>query len=196
MADHKGLPIISFPDRVSWEAWLAEHGTEVSGVWLRFAKKSSGTRTIAKADAIEAALCFGWVDGQLDRFDETSWLVRFTPRGPNSKWSQINRDTATRLMAQGRMAPRGYAEVERAKRDGRWDAAYAPQSKAEVPDDFQAALDANPKAKAFFSTLKGSNRYAVLYRIHDAKTEETRSARIEKFTSMLARGETLHSQND
>jgi uncharacterized protein YdeI (YjbR/CyaY-like superfamily) len=192
MADHKGWPIICFPDRISWEAWLTEHGTQVSGVWLKFAKKSSSTPTIAKADAIEAALCFGWIDGQLDWFDETSWLVRFTPRGPKSKWSQLNRDRATRLMSEGRMAPTGYAEVQRAKRDGRWDAAYAPQSKAEVPDDFHAALDANPKAKAFFSTLKGSNRYAILYRIHGAKTEKTRLARIEKFTSMLALGETLY----
>lgn len=194
VVDHKGLPIISFPDRAGWEAWLAKHGAGVPGAWLKFAKKSSGATTIAKADAIEAALCFGWVDGQLDRFDETFWLVRFTPRGPKSKWSQINRDTATRLMAQGRMAPAGHAEVERAKRDGRWDTAYAPQSKAEVPDDLQAALNANPRAKAFFSTLKGSNRYAILYRVHDAKTERTRSARIEKFVSMLELGKTLHER--
>ncbi|MBS1166395.1 MAG: hypothetical protein H6R00_2420 [Proteobacteria bacterium] len=187
---------MSFPDRVSWEAWLADHGAGSPGVWLKFAKKASAAATIAKPEAIEVALCFGWIDGQLDGFDDTFWLVRFTPRGPKSKWSQINRDMATRLNGQGRMTPAGHAEVEKAKCDGRWDAAYASQSKAEIPDDFQAALDLNPEAKAFFSTLKGANRYAILYRIHDAKTEKTRSARIEKFISMLALGQTIHPQKD
>lgn len=187
---------MSFPDRMTWEAWLADHGADLPGVWLKFAKKSSNAITIAKPEAIEVALCFGWIDGQIDRFDDAFWLVRFTPRRPNSKWSQINRDTAIRLIAEGRMTPAGHAEVEKAKCDGRWDVAYAPQSKAEIPDDFQAALDLNPKARAFFSTLKGANRYAILYRIHNAKTEKTRSARIEKFASMLAQGQTIHPQKD
>jgi uncharacterized protein YdeI (YjbR/CyaY-like superfamily) len=196
VSDHKGFLIETFADRRRWEVWLKNNGAASAGIWLKFAKKSSDVATITKSDATEAALCFGWIDGQLDRFDELFWLVRFTPRGPKSKWSQINRDTATRLIAEGRMKPAGLAAIEQARADGRWDAAYAPQSKAEIPDDFQAALDKNRKAKAFFATLKGANRYAVLYRIHDAKTEKTRLARIEKFVAMLARGEVLYPKKD
>jgi len=159
---------------------------------MKLAKKTSGIASVGKSEAIEAALAFGWIDGQLDRFDDQFWLMRFTPRGPRSKWSQVNVETATRLSAAGRMTPAGLAEVEKAKADGRWDAAYAPQSKAEIPDDLQAALDAEPAAKAFFATLKGANRYAILYRIHDAKTEKTRAARIDKFVSMLALGRTIY----
>lgn len=194
--EHKGLPVMSFPDGVSWEAWLFDHGESSPGVWLKFAKKKSSDILLSKAEAIEAALCFGWIDGQLDRFDEASWLVRFTPRGPKSKWSQNNRETALRLVANGRMQPPGHARINEAKRDGRWDHAYAPQSAAQIPDDLQKALDANPEAKTFFATLKGINRYAVLYRIEAAKTEKTRSARIEKFVAMLIRGETIHPRKD
>jgi uncharacterized protein YdeI (YjbR/CyaY-like superfamily) len=149
---------------------------------------------VRKAEAIEAALAHGWIDGQLDKFDEQDWLVRFTPRGPKSKWSQINRDTAIRLIAEGRMKARGLAEVEKAKKDGRWDAAYAPQSSAAVPEDLENALARNPKAREFFASLRGANRYAILYRIYDAKTPKTRSARIEKFVAMLALGQTVHPQ--
>ena len=194
MAEHKGLPILAFASQDAWQQWLAKHGAASPGIWLRFAKKTSGVASVSKAEAIESALAFGWIDGQLNPFDEQSWLVRFTPRGPRSRWSQINVATATKLLAAGRMTPAGLAEVDKAKADGRWDAAYAPQSKAEIPDDLQAALDAEPAAKAFFATLKGANRFAVLYRVHDAKTEKTRAARIEKFVAMLARGETLHPQ--
>lgn len=192
MTDHKGLPVLAFASCGAWEAWLSEHGGSSRGVWLKFAKKSSGVVGISKPEAIETAIAFGWIDGQLDRFDDQFWLVRFTPRGAKSRWSQNNVDTATRLLAESRMTAAGLAEVEKAKADGRWDAAYAPQSRAEIPDDLQAALDAEPAAKAFFATLTGANRYAVLYRIHHAKTEKTRRARIEKFVAMLARGETLH----
>jgi uncharacterized protein YdeI (YjbR/CyaY-like superfamily) len=192
VTERKGLRVLAFASRHLWESWLAEHGAASRGVWVKFAKKSSGVASVVKSEAIETALAFGWIDGQLDRFEEQFWLVRFTPRGPKSKWSQINVDAATRLLASGKMAPAGLAEIEKAKADGRWDAAYAPQSKAEVPDDLQAALDAQPAAKAFFATLKGADRYAVLYRIHDAKTEKTRVARIEKFISMLALGRTIH----
>jgi uncharacterized protein YdeI (YjbR/CyaY-like superfamily) len=192
MSDHKGLTILVFQSLADWDAWLARYGAESVGVWLRFAKKSTNAPSIAKPDAIEAALAHGWIDGQLDRFDDRFWLVRFTRRGAKSKWSQINRDAAQRLIAEGRMQPAGLAEVGRAKADGRWEAAYAPQSRAEVPGDLRAALDAEPAASAFFATLSGANRYAVLYRIHDAKTARTRAARIEKFVAMLARGETLH----
>ncbi len=192
MTEHRGLPVLDFASRDMWESWLAEHRAASRGVWVKFAKKTSGIASIGKLEAIETALAFGWIDGQLDRFDDQFWLVRFTPRRPKSKWSQNNVDTATRLLAAGRMAPAGFAEVEKAKADGRWDAAYAPQSKAEVPDDLQSALDAQPAAKAFFATLKGANRYAILYRIHDSKTEKTRAARIEKFVSMLALGQTIY----
>lgn len=194
MAEHKGLPILAFASQDAWQQWLAKHGAASPGIWLRFAKKTSGVASVSKAEAIESALAFGWIDGQLNPFDEQSWLVRFTPRGPRSRWSQINVATATKLLAAKRMTPAGLAEVDKAKADGRWDGAYAPQSKAEIPDDLQAALDADPAAKAFFATLTGANRFAVLYRVHDAKTQKTRAARIEKFVAMLARGETLHPQ--
>jgi uncharacterized protein YdeI (YjbR/CyaY-like superfamily) len=192
MTKHKGLPVLAFASREAWESWLAKHGGTSSGLWVKLAKKEAGVACVGKPAAIEAALAFGWIDGQLDAFDERFWLVRFTPRGPRSKWSENNVDTAKRLMAAGQMRAAGLAEVEKANADGRWDAAYAPQSRTEVPDDLQAALDASPAAKAFFATLKGANRYAVLYRIHDAKTEKTRAARIEKFVSMLAVGQTIH----
>jgi uncharacterized protein YdeI (YjbR/CyaY-like superfamily) len=192
MTDHKGLPILAFQSRADWDVWLAHRGAGSVGIWLKFAKKSSGALSVSKREAIETALAHGWIDGQLDRFDDQFWLIRFTPRGPKSKWSQINRDTALRLIAEGRMESSGLGEVERAKADGRWVAAYAPQSRAEVPEDLREALDAEPAASAFFETLKGANRYAVLYRIHDAKTAKTRAARIAKFVAMLARGETIH----
>lgn len=192
MTEHKGLPVRAFESQDMWRKWLAEHAAVSRGLWVKFAKKTSGVPSVGKSEAIETALAFGWIDGQLDRFDDQFWLVRFTPRGPKSKWSQINVATVTRLLASGRMTPSGLAEVEKAKADGRWDAAYAPQSKAEIPQDMQAALDAEPAAKAFFATLTGANRYAVLYRIHDAKTEKTRRARIEKFVAMLASGQTIY----
>ena len=192
VTEHKGLPVLTFADQAAWDAWLAAQGGRSSGLWVKFAKPSAGVPSVTKAQAIETALRHGWIDGQLDRFDADWWLTRFTPRGPRSKWSQINRTTAERLIAEGRMAPAGLAEVERAKADGRWAAAYAPQARAEVPPDLQAALEAEPQARAFFETLRGANRYAVLYRIHDAKTEKTRTARIQKFVAMLARGETVH----
>jgi uncharacterized protein YdeI (YjbR/CyaY-like superfamily) len=192
MTDHKGLPIFAFQSQADWDAWLAHHGPGSVGIWVRLAKKSARALGVSKPEAIETALGHGWIDGQLDRFDDQSWLVRFTPRGPKSKWSQINRDTALRLIAEGRMNPAGLAEVNRAKGDGRWVAAYAPQSRAEVPVDLREALDTEPAASAFFATLRGANRYAVLYRIHDAKTAKTRAVRIEKFVAMLARGETIH----
>jgi uncharacterized protein YdeI (YjbR/CyaY-like superfamily) len=191
MTVHKGLPVLAFASKDAWEAWLAEHAA-APGVWLKFAKKSSGVASIGKSEAIEAALAHGWIDGQLDAFDERFWLVRFTPRGAKSKWSQMNVASASKLLAAGRMTPAGLAEVEKAKADGRWEAAYAPQSKAEIPADLQAALEARPAAKAFFATLRGANLYAVLYRVHDAKTEKTRQARIEKFVSMLALGQTIY----
>jgi uncharacterized protein YdeI (YjbR/CyaY-like superfamily) len=187
-----GLPVLAFPDAQALEAWLEAQGRTSPGIWLRLAKTGARLASVAKAEAIDAALCFGWIDGQLDKYDEESWLIRLTPRRPRSKWSARNKARALELIAEGRMRPHGLAEIEAAKADGRWEAAYAPQSSIEVPADLQAALDANPKAAAFFATLKGANRYAVLYRIGEAKKPETRAARIAKFVGMLERGETLH----
>jgi uncharacterized protein YdeI (YjbR/CyaY-like superfamily) len=191
---HKGLPVQSFETQTQWSRWLAGKGASSKGLWLKFYKKDSGYLTVSKAEAVEAALCHGWIDGQINPFDETAWLVRFTPRTSASKWSENNRKTAERLIKTGKMTAAGLAEVQRAKADGRWAAAYASQGNATVPEDLAAALDASPKAKAFFATLSGANRYAILYRTHGAKKAETRKARIEKFVAMLARGETIHPQ--
>jgi uncharacterized protein YdeI (YjbR/CyaY-like superfamily) len=187
-----GLPIIAFADAAAFDAWLAAEPRSSKGLWLKLAKKGSGIASLSKAEAIDAALCHGWIDGQLDTYDEKSWLVRFTPRKRASKWSQVNRTRATELSASGHMHPAGLAEIEAARADGRWDAAYAPASKAEVPPDLQASLDASPTAAAFFATLKGANRYAILYRIGTAKKPETRARRIAEFVAMLKRGETVH----
>jgi uncharacterized protein YdeI (YjbR/CyaY-like superfamily) len=187
-----GLPIIGFEEPAAFDAWLASEPRDSKGLWLKLAKKGAEVASLSKADAIDAALCHGWIDGQLDKYDEAYWLVRFTPRKRASKWSEVNRRRALELIAQGRMHPGGLAEIEAAKADGRWDAAYAPASTAQVPPDLQAALDASPEAASFFATLKGANRYAILYRIATAKREETRARRIADFVAMLQRGETVH----
>lgn len=187
-----GLPIVGFENGAAFEAWLAAEPWTSAGLWVKLAKKGSGIAGITHGEAIEAALCHGWIDGLAHPCDEKSWLLRFTPRKKRSKWSQINRDRALALIASHRMRKAGLAEVEAAKADGRWEAAYAPQSKAEIPPDLQAALDANPEAAAFFATLKSANRYAILYRVTEAKRPETRARRIEKFIAMLERKETIH----
>ena len=161
-------------------------------LWIEFAKKDTPVPSVTFAEALEVALCFGWIDGKRQRSEEEGWFrQRFTPRRARSKWSQINKAKAEALIAAGRMHPAGLAEVERAKADGRWDAAYPPASEMGVPEDFQRALDAAPRAAEFFATLRGSRRYAFLYRIHDAKRPETRERRIRQFVEMLERGETL-----
>jgi uncharacterized protein YdeI (YjbR/CyaY-like superfamily) len=187
-----GLPVRSFDDLAALEAWLEAEGQDCAGIGLRLTKNASASGRLTKAEAIDAALCFGWIDGQLDKYDAASWLIRFTPRRPASKWSEVNAKRAQELIAAGRMRPAGLTAIEAAKTDGRWDAAYPPQSRAEAPPDLQAALDASPAAAAFFATLKGANRYAILYRIGEAKKPETRASRIAKFVAMLERGETLH----
>jgi uncharacterized protein YdeI (YjbR/CyaY-like superfamily) len=186
------LPIIAFESADAWEEWLEEHHAAAQGVWLKFAKKASGKPSVTYVEAVNAALCFGWIDGQAKGFDADYSLQRFTPRRPKSAWSQINRGRADTLIAQGKMRAAGLREVERARADGRWDAAYASPSRIEVPEDFQAALDANPAAAEFFATLTGTNRYAFLYRITTAKKPETRQKRIEQFIAMLAAGEKLY----
>jgi uncharacterized protein YdeI (YjbR/CyaY-like superfamily) len=191
-ANLQGLPILPFASQAAWSEWLAANYDSCSGLWLKIAKAGSGNDSVTYAEAVDAALCHGWIDGQKGAYDEAWWLQRFTPRGPRSKWSKINCGKAEALIASGEMQAAGLAEVERAKVDGRWAAAYESQRSATVPDDLAAALAATPAAAAFFETLKGASRYAILYRIADAKRPATRAQRIEKFVDMLARGEAPH----
>ena len=172
--ERAGLPILAFATLPEWEAWLAGQPPGAPGIWLKLARKGSSVASVTQGEAIEGALCHGWIDGQLDRFDERAWLIRFTPRRRGSTWSQVNRDRALALIAAGRMRPAGLAEVEAARADGRWEAAYAPPSRMSVPDDFSALLDASPEAERAFAALDARNRYAVLHRIQDAKKPETR----------------------
>jgi uncharacterized protein YdeI (YjbR/CyaY-like superfamily) len=182
-------PIQLFADQGEWAAWLERHHATERGLWLRLAKKGSGLRSLSYAEALDAALCHGWIDGQKRSYDGESWLQKFTPRGKRSVWSKINREHVERLIGSGAMRPAGLAAVEAAKRDGRWDRAYDSQGSATVPDDLQAALDRHPEARAFFGTLKSRSRYAILYRIQTASKEETRARRIRECVAMLARGE-------
>ena len=182
-----------FPSAAAFEEWLAAEHAVSDGLWVEFAKKASGVPSVTYAEAVEIALCFGWIDGQVKRSDEEGFYrQRFTPRRARSKWSQINRDKAEALIASGRMRPAGLAEVERAKADGRWDDAYAPPSKMTLPDDMRAALDAVPAAAERWAALDGRNRYAMLFQVHDAKRPQTRARRIAKFVDLLARGEKLY----
>jgi uncharacterized protein YdeI (YjbR/CyaY-like superfamily) len=181
-----------FATAAEWDAWLREHHETVPGVWIRFAKKGSGLPTVTYLEALHAALRYGWIDGQARSLDDTHYLQRFTPRRARSIWSKRNRDFATALIEAGEMEPAGLREVERAKADGRWDAAYDAPSTATVPEDLQAALDAEPAAADFFATLDSQNRYAILHRVQTAKRAETRARRIEKFVAMLAAGEKIH----
>ena len=187
-----GLPVLAFTSASDWEQWLSNQPRSSKGIWLKLAKKGARVESLSRQEAIDGALCYGWIDGQLQRFDERYWLVRFTPRSARSKWSSINQTRVQTLIDTGRMKAAGLEEVNRAKADGRWEAAYPPQSKAEVPADLQLALDANPKAQCLFSKLDSANRYAILYRIHNSTTPEKRAAKIAKYFQMLARGETIH----
>lgn len=185
-------PVITAGDPAAWEAWLQKHGSEGQAVWLKLAKPQAAERTVTYGEALDLALCYGWIDGQKGALDAEYWLQRFSPRGPRSKWSQRNRARALELIAEGRMRPEGMREVERARSDGRWDAAYPGQRAAEVPPDLREALAAEPKAAEFFKELDGANRYAVLYRIHDAKRPQTRARRIAEIVAMLGRREKFH----
>lgn len=189
---HAGLPVLAFASAALFEKWMVKQPADSKGLWLKLAKKGAGVPSVGKQEAIEVALCHGWIDGQLNPYDDKFWLIRFTPRSAKSRWSVINRTTVTRLMNEGRVSAAGMKQIDAARLDGRWDGAYAPQSRAEVPADLQAALDASPVAKQFFETLTGANRYAILYRTQDAKTAKTRQARIEKFVGMLERHEVVH----
>lgn len=180
------LPIIPFASADAWEAWLEEHHEASGGLWLKIAKKGSGIDTVSYAQALEAALCYGWIDSQKASFDDSYFLQRFTPRRPRSKWSKVNRNKVTELIERGAMKQAGLREVERARADGRWDAAYDAPSTATVPDDLRRELEYNEKARDFFATLDSANRYAILYRIQEAKKPETRARRIDKYVAMLA----------
>ena len=186
------LPIVLFEDASAFAGWLDAHHTESPGVWLRLAKKGAPFRSLTYAEALDAALCYGWIDSQKQGFDDHSWLQRFTPRGAKSIWSKVNREKIAALTGAGRMKPAGIRAVESAKEDGRWDAAYDSQRNATVPDDLQAALDANPAARDFFAALGGANRYAVLFRVQTAKPA-TRAARIATLVAMLERNEKIHT---
>lgn len=192
VSDKRDRAVLSLVSPRAWESWLSKHHATSSGVWLKIVKKNSKMKGPSYEEALDAALCFGWIDGQKDVFDGDYWLQRFTPRTPRSKWSRINVEKAVRLTKQGRMRTAGLIQINEAKADGRWDAAYEPQGAASVPDDLRRALDKNRKARAFFESLDGRNRYAILYRIQDAKKPETRARRIQTYVAMLNEGRKIH----
>lgn len=186
------LPTMFFERQGDWHGWLNDNHNTSSGLWLQLAKKGSGVQSISYDEALQVALCFGWIDGQKKAHSERYWLQKFTPRSAKSVWSKINKERALALVKTGRMQPAGLKEIERARRDGRWDAAYDSASKSSVPMDLQAALDGNVRARQFFETLDSRNRYAVVFRIQTAKKAETRAKRIAQFVQMLARHEKIH----
>ncbi|HEX3242828.1 MAG TPA: YdeI/OmpD-associated family protein [Solirubrobacterales bacterium] len=190
MADD--LPVILFPSAAELEAWLEDEHARSDGIWLKIARKGTGVESVTHAEAVEVGLCFGWIDGQARRLDDRHYLQRFTPRRPRSRWSRLNRERVEALDAAGRMRPSGLAEVEAAKADGRWDAAYEPPSTAEVPPDLERELKRDRAAREAFEALDGANRYAIIYRLNDAKRPETRERRLRKFLEMLRRGERIH----
>jgi uncharacterized protein YdeI (YjbR/CyaY-like superfamily) len=192
MKTKEGLAVRQFQSPAEWEAWLAANHASSEGLWLKIAKKESGSRSVTYSEALDVALCWGWIDGQKAPLDDKFWLQRFTRRKAKSKWSKINVGRVKALIEQGRMQAPGLREIELAQHDGRWESAYDSHRTATVPEDLQQALDENPRARDFFATLSSQNRYAILYRIHDAKRPETRARRIEQFVAMLAEGKTLH----
>lgn len=185
-------PFIAFETMRAWDTWLVKHGASSPGIYIQIAKKDSGIPSITYAEALEVALCHGWIDAIKRSYDEASFLQKFLPRKPRSIWSEINKKKVQELIKAGLMRPAGLAAVERAKANGLWEKAYAPASTITVPPDLRAALKKNKKAATFFKTLKGSNRYAILHRLHTAKKEETRAKRLAHFIGMLERGETIH----
>jgi uncharacterized protein YdeI (YjbR/CyaY-like superfamily) len=188
------LPVVGFATQADWAVWLASEHAASDGVWLRIARKDGGETSVSYAEALDVALCQGWIDGQKRPLDDRFWLQRFTPRKARSRWSKRNRDRAEQLIASGEMAPAGLDEVERARADGRWEAAYDSHTTATVPPDLQAALDADPGAAAFFAGLSSTNRYAILYRIQEARRPETRARRVASYVAMLSEGRTIHPE--
>jgi uncharacterized protein YdeI (YjbR/CyaY-like superfamily) len=184
--------MLTFPHAAAWRAWLSSEGESSPGAWLKIAKQGAAEPTVSYAEALEVALCFGWIDGQKGGLDDEYWLQRFCPRKPGSNWSKINTEKAEALIEAGRMQPAGLREVEQAKADGRWERAYAGQRSATVPDDLRRALDANAAASEFFETISSANRYAILYRVGAVKRPETRARKIAQYVQMLAEHKTLH----
>jgi uncharacterized protein YdeI (YjbR/CyaY-like superfamily) len=185
------LPVKHFASKAKWADWLARQHDKSPGLWLKLAKKDSGIKSITYEEALDVALCYGWIDGQKKGFDDKYWLQKFTPRGKKSIWSKINTEKAERLIASGDMKPAGLKAIDAAKQDGRWESAYASQKNMAIPEDFQVALDKNEKAKAVFATLKSAERYSFLFRIHHAKRPETRAKHIQKFVEILEQEEKL-----
>ncbi len=192
MGADDGLPKLFFVSQGDWEEWLADNHDVSEGVWIKIAKKDSSIESVRYPEVLESALCFGWIDGQRQAFDGRHFLQRFTPRRARGRWSQINRETASRLIAEDRMRGAGLSEVKRAQADGRWEAAYEGQRRSTVPDDLQRELDAHPRAKAFFASLSSQNRYSIIYRLQDARKPDTRARRLAKFVAMLEAGEAIH----
>ncbi len=186
------LPVLEFGSRAAWESWLDAHHAAAPGAWLKIAKKGSGAESVSYAEALEVAICYGWIDGQKGRLDDVHWLQRFTPRRPGGKWSRINTDKATELIKAGRMRPAGQREVDLAQADGRWAAAYEGQRAMTVPADLDRELARNQAAREFFATLNGANKYAILYRIAAVKRPETRARKIAQYVAMLAEHQTIH----
>jgi uncharacterized protein YdeI (YjbR/CyaY-like superfamily) len=184
--------IVTCGSHQEWADWLATHHATSDGVWLRLFKKGSQGVGLSRADALDEALCYGWIDGQAKKYDDVSWLQKFTPRRKNSIWSKINVGHAARLIAAGRMKPAGLREVEQARQDGRWGNAYDSPSRSTMPDDFLAALSKNKKAAAFFETLNKANRYAISWRLQTAKKPETRHRRMRTIIAMLAKRQAFH----
>jgi uncharacterized protein YdeI (YjbR/CyaY-like superfamily) len=186
------IPVKLFRSQKDWTTWLSKNHAKSAGVWLKIAKKDGGIKSVSYAEALEVALCYGWIDGQKKGLDDSAWLQKFTPRGPRSIWSKINRKKAQELIKSGQMKPAGLAAIERAKKNGQWENAYDSQRTITVPADLKAALAANAKAEAFFATLDSTNRYAILFRVQNAMKAETRARRIEQFVRMLANHEKLY----
>lgn len=186
------MPIIAFKSQKDWANWLAKNHAKSSGIWLRLFKKNSGVASVTYAEALDEALCYGWIDGQLDKYDEKSWLRKFTPRRPQSVWSKRNSEHVNRLIEAGKMKPAGFKEVEAAKADGRWGRAYDSPRAMQIPADFRKELAKDKKAQAFFETLNKANTYAIAWRLQTAKRPETRAKRLQAILEMLKRGEKLH----
>ena len=187
-------PSLLFENKNAWSAWLDKHHKTSAGAWLQISKKISKIQTVSHPEALEVALCYGWIDGQRKKSSDEIWLQRFTPRGERSIWSKVNRANALALIEAGRMQAAGIAAIERAKKNGQWDSAYDAVAKATIPDDLAGELHKNHRAKAFFEQLNSQNRYAILFRLQTAKKPETRARRLEKFIAMLARNETIYPQ--
>lgn len=191
-----GLPVLGFSSEQEWRAWLERNHSSAEGVWVSIAKKGTGIESVRYPQVLEHAICFGWIDGRRERLDDERFLQRFTPRRARSPWSRINREKAELLGKRGLMAPAGLEQVRRAKEDGRWERAYAPQRTAAVPEDLQRELDARPAAAAAFAALSAQNRYSILYRLDQARRPQTRASRLAEYVRMLEAGETLHAQGE